>query len=287
MKNYIILLRPAQWIKNLFILLPLFFGLKITDGNLLCTALLAAFFFSLVTSAIYIFNDYYDREEDKKHPTKRNRPFAAGKVSIKNAFTLMAVFFFIGCVGSWAMEPSMLYLVLSYCFLNVLYTLKLKHIVLVDIVIVGIGFVIRLLIGAVVTGLALSQWIVTMIFLLALFISIAKRRDDMLIYINEGKMTRKVIDGYNMEFLNASMVLAATAVIVFYIIYTVSPEVIGKVHTDKLYFTSVFVVLGVLRYLQIAFVENNSGSPTEILLKDKFILFTILGWIVTFVALTY
>ncbi|MBN1494615.1 decaprenyl-phosphate phosphoribosyltransferase [Candidatus Peregrinibacteria bacterium] len=287
MKNYLALLRPTQWIKNLFILLPLFFGLKITDLNLLSTALLAVFFFSFVTSAVYIFNDYYDLEEDKKHPIKRNRPFAAGKVSIKKAFILMAVLFVIGCAGSWVMAPSMFYLVLSYCFFNVLYTLKFKHIVLIDIVIVGIGFVIRLLIGAVVTGLALSQWIVTMIFLLALFISIAKRRDDMLIYLNEGKMTRKVMDGYNMEFLNASMVLAASAVVVFYIIYTVSPDVIGKVHTDKLYFTSVFVVLGVLRYLQIAFVENNSGSPTEILLKDKFILFTILGWAVTFVALTY
>lgn len=287
MKNYIKLLRPTQWLKNLFILLPLFFDFKITNVPLLYTSILAIFFFSLITSSVYIFNDYHDRDEDKKHPQKKTRPFASGKVSIKKAFILMAMLFVIGCVGSWLINPSMLYLVLLYSLINILYTLKLKLISLIDIVIIGIGFVIRLLIGAVVTGLTLSHWIITMIFLLALFISIAKRRDDMSIFVNEGNITRKVIAGYNMEFLNSAMVLSASAVIVFYIIYTVSPEIIMKVHTDKLYFTSIFVVLGILRYLQIAFVENNCGSPTYILIKDKFILFTILGWIVTFVALTY
>ncbi|MBI5412862.1 decaprenyl-phosphate phosphoribosyltransferase [Candidatus Peregrinibacteria bacterium] len=287
MKNYIVLMRPVQWVKNLFILLPLFFGLKITDTTLLGITVLAAFFFSLVASAVYIFNDYHDKEEDKNHPLKRTRPFPSGKVSTKNAFILMSLLLVAGCVGLWLIAPAMFYIVLAYVLLNVSYTLKLKHIALLDIMIIAVGFVIRLIVGSVITGIPLSHWIILMTFLLALFIALAKRRDDVLIYLNGGEMTRKTVDGYNLEFLNAAMVVAAAAIIVFYIMYTVSPEIAAKIHTDKLYFTSVFVVLGILRYLQITFVENDSGSPTEILLKDKIIIFSVLAWALTFIALIY
>ena len=156
-----------------------------------------------------------------------------------------------------------------------------------DITIISIGFVLRLFIGSVVTETHLSKWIVIMTFLLALFLALAKRRDDVIHYMNTGKKMRKVIDGYNLQLIDGAMLIMASVVIVSYLLYTTSLEVIQRINSEYLYITSIFVILGVLRYFQITFVGNNSGSPTKILLQDKFIIITILSWILSFVYLIY
>jgi 4-hydroxybenzoate polyprenyltransferase len=168
--------------------------------------------------------------------------------------------------------------------MNILYSLKLKHISIIDIFIIATGFVLRLFAGSVVTDIKLSMWIVIMTFLLAIFLALAKRRDD-IILSSQGKDTRKNIDGYNLEFVNASMVLMAGVVVVSYILYTVSDNVIHRLGTDHLYLTSFFVILGILRYMQITFVEEDSGSPTAIVLKDKFMQFTIILWLLSFIVI--
>ena len=175
-----------------------------------------------------------------------------------------------------------------YVLFNISYSLYLKHIAILDVAILATGYVFRLFVGSAVTYVPLSMWIVIMTYLLALFLALAKRRDDVLIFVETGKKMRKVIDGYNLQFLDISMGIMGSVVIVAYIMYTVSDSVIRKVYNGEyLYLTSIFVILGVLRYLQIAFVLKDSGSPTKIFLKDRFIQLTVLFWLLTFTWILY
>ena len=175
----------------------------------------------------------------------------------------------------------------AYAVMNIAYSFHLKHVAILDVTIIAIGFVLRLFIGSAVTGIPLSMWIVVMTFLLALFMALAKRRDDVLIFMETGKKMRKVIDGYNLQFLDTAMAIMASVVIVAYTIYTTSTDVTARFHTQYLYLTSLFVILGIMRYLQIAFVHLDSGSPTRIVLKDRFMQLTILAWIISFAWILY
>jgi len=287
MKDFFNLLRPWQWTKNLFILLPLFFALQINRMDLLIKAGTAFLSFCLIASAIYILNDLFDIKEDKLHPRKKDRPLPAEKISKKTATIAMFVFLSSGLILSYLISIYMLYLVLLYVGLNIVYTIKLKHVPIVDIFIIASGFVIRVFIGGVVTHIKIYSWIVIMTFLLALLLSLAKRRDDVLILLETNDRTRKSIDGYNLAFIDMSMMAMAAITIVAYIMYTMSPDTMLKFRTDKLYFTTFFVILGIMRYMQITLVEKKSGSPTEVLLKDRFLQSTLLCWIITFGILIY
>ena len=156
-----------------------------------------------------------------------------------------------------------------------------------DVAIIATGFVLRLFVGSAVTGIELTFWIVVITFLLALFMALAKRRSDVLLFLNTGAKTRKVIDGYNLRFLDSAMAIMASVVIVSYILWTTSTEVIQKLHSKYLYLTALFVILGILRYMQITLVDENSGSPTEILWKDRFIQLNSVCWVLVFAWILY
>ncbi|MBA3031266.1 MAG: decaprenyl-phosphate phosphoribosyltransferase [Desulfobacteraceae bacterium] len=287
MKDFIKLLRPWQWTKNLFIFLPLFFALQINHLDLVIKAGAAFLIFCLITSSIYIFNDWHDVEDDRLHPEKRLRPLASGKISKKVAGTAITVFSTLGLILSYCLGHAMLSLVAFYMVLNVAYTLKLKHISIMDIFIIASGFVIRIFIGGVVTHIKIYPWIIIMTFLLSLFLALGKRRDDVLILLESNNKTRKSLDGYNLQFLDMTMMAMAAITIVAYIMYTMSTEVMARFRTDKLYFTTLFVILGIMRYMKLILVEKKSGDPTEILLKDRFLQYTILCWIISFGILIY
>ncbi len=288
MREFLKLLRVHQWVKNVFILLPAFFGLRITEPRTLMVAVGGALGFSMIASAVYILNDWRDREADRLHPKKKHRPLAANTVSVPAALSTMTLMGFCGLILIGVFDLRALYLALVYVGMNILYTFWLKHIALLDIFIIGLGFVIRIGVGArvVTPDIPLSMWIVVMTFLGALFLGLAKRRDDVLLASN-GLEIRKSIEGYNLLFINGAMVMMASVLIVGYLLYVSNPEVIAHFRSDKLYFTAGFVVLGVLRYMQLTFVEEKSGSPTRILLGDIFLQITIIGWLVTFVWLIY
>ena len=287
MYDLFVLSRPAQWTKNLFIFLPLFFALQIYHPAILIKAGLAFAVFCMLASSIYIFNDYHDIDEDRLHPRKKMRPLAAGRTSVAKALCMSAALLTFGLTGAWLLGFSTFYLALTYIALNVAYTIKLKHIPIIDIFIIASGFVIRIFVGGAVTGIKIYPWIVVMTFLLALFLALGKRRDDVLIFINNGEVSRKSIDGYNLAFIDSGMMAMASITIVSYIMYTMSAESIAKFKTDHLYLTAIFVIFGIMRYLQIVMVEQRSGAPSEILLKDKFIQLSIFGWILTFFLLIY
>lgn len=286
-KSAVKLIRPHQYTKNLFIFLPLFFVGNITDVSILINGIIGFLAFSASASAIYILNDYLDVEDDRKHPEKKDRPLAAGLISKNEAFTLIGVLITIGITIMLTQSWKALIALLLYVILNIFYCFILKHIAIVDITIIAIGFILRLFVGSFVTGVPLTKWIVIMTFLLALFIALAKRRNDITHFLNTGEKMRKVIDGYNLKFIDGSMMIMASVVIVAYLQYTTSPEVIERFNSQYLYLTSFFVIIGVMRYMQISFVEDNSGSPTKILLKDKFTIINILGWLASFVYLIY
>ena len=286
-KDILELIRPHHYIKNLFIFLPLFFSGEITNLKLLINTAIAFVSFSLIASSVYIFNDYRDIEEDCRHPKKRTRPLASGKISRREGITLMVVLFMLGFSLMALISTYATAILAAYVIMNVAYSLYLKQVAILDVVIIAIGFVLRLFTGSAVTGIVLSEWIVVMTFLLALFIALAKRRDDVLIYLETGKEMRKVIYGYNLQFLDTAMAIMASVVIVAYTVYTASDEVVRKFHSHYLYLTSLFVVLGILRYLQITFVYRDSGSPTTIVLKDRFMQVVLLGWIAVFGWIIY
>jgi 4-hydroxybenzoate polyprenyltransferase len=287
MKNIITLIRPHQYVKNLFIFLPIFFAGLITSPELLINTFIAFAAFSISASAIYILNDYLDIEEDRQHPKKKYRSLASGSISKKDAISLMSIFFIVGISLMTALSLQAVAILAVYITLNIGYSFYLKHIAILDVTIIATGFVLRLFVGSTVTGIPLSMWIVIMTFLLALFMALAKRRDDILIFLNTGKGTRKVIDGYNIQLIDGVMMIMASVVIVAYILYTTSIAVVQRWQSEYLYLTALFVVLGIMRYLQIAFVEKDSGSPTKIVLKDKFMQITILAWIFSFVWIIY
>ncbi len=242
--------------------------------------------FCALASAVYVMNDYVDREEDRHHPEKKHRPLAAGTISVRSAFVLMGFLMTFG-IGIFAyLGGETLGIALFYFAINVAYSFKLKHIAVIDVSILAVGFVLRLFIGASIGDISLSMWIILITFLLALFLGLAKRRTDVLL-AEEGTRTRKAIDGYNLEFINAAMMMMASVVVVAYIFYTISPEIQNKYHSQYLYLTVLFVLIAILRYMQITFVEQNSGNPAKILLKDLFLQLTIVAWLAAFVFLIY
>jgi len=286
-KDILKLIRPHQYIKNLFIFMPLFFVGQFDNTELLLNAAIAFVAYSLTASAIYTFNDYHDIEEDRQHPKKKDRPLASGAISKSHAFIIMSVLFVAGFTLMASLSLKAVGLLAGYVVMNIAYSFHLKHVSIIDVSIIAIGFVLRLFIGSAVTNIPLSMWIVIMTFLLALFIALAKRRDDVLIYLDTGKKMRKVNDGYNIQFLDTAMAIMASVVIVAYTIYTTSPEVVARIDSEYLYLTAFFVILGIMRYLQVAFVLKDSGSPTKIVLKDRFMQFTLIGWVLTFAWILY
>lgn len=287
-RDYLTLMRPHQYVKNLVLFFPALFALQLTldHGEIIWKIAIGTVAFSLVASAVYILNDYIDREHDREHPTKKDRPLASGRVKASTALTLMGVLVVLGLgIFAW-LSMSALYLAIGYLIMNVLYSVRLKHIPIIDIFIIALGFVIRIAIGSEVGDIPLSMWIILMTYLLALFLALAKRRDDVLLAAG-GKKVRKSIDGYNLEFINGAMMVMASVLIVSYISYTIAPDGGKKFGSEYLYITVFFVLLGILRYMQITFVEQKSGSPTQVLFKDLFLQLTLLGWLVTFVILIY
>ncbi|WP_022851525.1 decaprenyl-phosphate phosphoribosyltransferase [Limisalsivibrio acetivorans] len=277
------LLRPHQYIKNLFVFAPVFFSFNL-DIYIIFKTFIVFALFSLLASSIYIINDIKDLEEDRKHPVKKHRPIASGIIKPFTAALTSITLALTAFISAFFLSSNLLLVFLIYFVLNIAYSFKLKHIAIVDIAIIATGFVLRLYAGNSVTDIELSKWIIVVTFLLALFLAVAKRRDDVLLS-TRGHQTRKNIDGYNLEFVNATMVLMSGVVIVAYLLYSVSPSVIERLGTDNLFITTFFVVLGIMRYMQITFVEQNSGSPTRIVIKDRFLQVTIFLWITLFFVL--
>ncbi|TAH42408.1 MAG: prenyltransferase [Bacteroidetes bacterium] len=287
MKIYIRLIRLNQWAKNLLLFAPLFFAGHFTEVDLFINAVYGFVLFSLLASSIYIFNDYNDIEKDRLHPVKKNRPLASGEISIRSAL-MLALFLFVGSLSmAWLLNPVFFYILLTYGIINILYSLGMKNLSLLDIFIVSSGFVLRVYAGGVLTATPVSQWLFIMSFLLALFIAFAKRRDDVLIKLGTGVEIRTAVKGYNLEFISSSISILCGILVVTYLLYVTSPDVEMRFPDKPIYISALFVLLGILRYLQITLVDGKSGSPTRVFYTDRFIQIVLLLWVMFFVFLIY
>ena len=285
MKVLLKLLRIKQWIKNIFILLPAFFGG--TLSLIVVNELIIGFFsFSFIASSIYIINDLSDIEADKQHPKKKNRPIPAGLISKPKAISIsIALFITSISLSFFFLSTSFILVLFAYYLLNLAYSTVLKHISLLDIAIVSFGFVFRIIAGGELVNVEISFWLLLMTFLFSLFIVIAKRRDDFNVHSSASQI-RKVNQYYNLAFLNTILSMVASLMMVCYIMYTTS----SIYFIDQPYWalaSCILVIIGLIRYFQAIYVEENGGSPTEFAIKDNVIKVIVFSWLSIFCYLIY
>lgn len=290
-KDILRLIRPKQWIKNMFVFIPMFFAGELFDLHSLCLCAVTFLAYSFMASSIYCYNDIVDADADRRHPVKCHRPVASGAVSVRLAYTLMALMAVLSVAVVLLLPPevlaNVLAVVLFYYLLNLSYCSKLKQYAIVDVCIVAFGFVLRILAGGFACEVTPSNWLVIMTFLLTLFMSFAKRCDDVLRMNETGEPPRKNTVRYNLTFINQAITITASVTLVCYIMYTVSPEVTERFDTPYLYLTFVFVLLGLLRYIQIAVVDKKSGDPTKVILHDHFSQMIVVAWVLSFLLMIY
>ncbi len=292
MSSILKLIRPQQWLKNVFVMIPMFFGGSLLDPGDIRASVLTFMAYSFVASSVYCFNDINDVEADRRHPVKCRRPLASGAVSMGTAWVLMVLMLvvaaaFTAMLGDREHVLKVGAVLLFYYIMNLAYCAKLKQYAIVDVCVVAFGFVLRVLAGGFATDIVPSKWLVLMTFLLTLFLSFAKRRDDVLRMNETGEPPRKNTIRYNLTFINQAITVSASVTLVCYIMYTVSPEVVARFGSDMLYLTSVFVLLGLLRYMQITVVDKKSGDPTKMVLHDRFTQLVVAAWALTFLVIIY
>lgn len=274
----ITVMRPHQWVKNLFILAPLLFGKRLTDVSAVISASMAFMVFCLLASAVYIFNDIQDAKEDAAHPEKRDRPIASGDLPASLAMIWATVLVLVaGGLGSmlgWAFFS----ICVLYILLMIAYCLVLKKMIVLDAMTIATGFVIRVVAGAIAVNVATTHWLIACTFLLALFLAFTKRRQELLSLSEEAAGHRQVLGTYTVKYLEQVNIIIIGAAIVCYALYTVAPETIDKFGTDSLIYGTVFVMYGMLRYLALVSDPQKGGNPSKMLLGDFPLMLTIAGW---------
>jgi len=284
-------LRPYQWIKNVFIFAPMVFALQFLQTEYILPGIAAFFLFSLVAGCIYVFNDIFDREKDRLHPEKRKRPIASGRLGVKTAATWAAVILVLALFLIYRMNVYFFYISLVYIVMNILYSSLFKQVVILDVMIIAVGFVLRVEIGGYVNHIELSPWILVITFLLAIFLGLIKRRQE-LIKINEIEndtgvevQTRKTLKKYNQLLLDQLISITTATTLISYAIYVVNPDIQQKFHTKQLYLTVPFVVFGLFRYLYLTYVKGKGENPTEIIITDPPFTINAILWVLVFVLL--
>ncbi len=288
--NIMRLARPKHWIKNMFVLFPAFFGGGFKNTDDLAESLIAFLAFSFTASSIYCYNDILDIDDDRRHNEKCHRPIASGAVTVTQGYFLMLLLACLG-IGTTLLLPSdskgLLLVIVSYFVMEIAYCRWLKRIAVVDVVVLSFGFVLRILAGSAATGILASHWLVLMTFLLALLLAFAKRRDDVLRLMKTGEAPRHNTRRYNLMFVNQAITVTASVTLVCYIMYTISPEVTLRTNFRYGYLTTIFVLLGLLRYMQLTSVDGKSGDPTKLFYSDHFLQVVVGLWLASYFVIIY
>ena len=271
-------MRPHQWVKNLFIFAPLLFGRKLTDLSAVGAALVAFCVFCLLSSALYILNDWRDADEDRAHPGKSNRPISSGELPVSAALLFSAVLAAAAFFLSLWLGTSFVVIAITYFVLTLAYCLSLKRLIVLDCIVIASGFVLRVIGGAVAISVVPTHWLIACAFLLALFLAFSKRRQELLTLSNNAVEHRKVLGQYSVAYLEQVNVILIGAAIVSYALYTVAPETVERFGTDALIYGTVFVIYGMLRYLALINNPENGGNPSKMLLRDRPLLITVVAW---------
>jgi len=280
------LIRVKQWIKNIFVFVPILFSKHLFDLSFLVQVLLAFFAFSFASSMIYIFNDIRDSEEDRLHPVKKNRPIANGDINVNSAYGIMFIIFLILNSSHFLFPTSFVIVLFFYIILNVFYTMWLKRIVIVDILCIAGGFMLRVLGGALVIDVDISRWLILTTLFIALFMAAMKRRSELQTQSTENS-TRKVLEQYSLNFIDQISVITATGLIICYALYSVSDRTVSFFNTDYMVFTTIFVVYGIFRYMFVVHKKQKGEDPTELILTDTPTLLNLVFYIITVIIMIY
>jgi 4-hydroxybenzoate polyprenyltransferase len=280
-------LRPSQWPKNLFVLAPLVFGSKLGDPAAVGRALLALVAFSAAASAVYLVNDLRDREEDRLHPLKRLRPLAAGTLSVAAAVAAVMLLVAADAALAWRLGAGFGLVLGAYLLLNLLYTLWFKHMVILDVMCIGLGFVLRVVAGAQATAVQVSSWLFLCTTFLALFLAFSKRRHEITLLSGAASGQRPVLDHYSPAFLDQMINVVTASAVVSYALYAVAPETVAKYHTQGLIYTIPLVLFGIFRYLYLMYQRPGERNPTETILRDPPFVINIMVWGLAVVSIVY
>ncbi len=281
------LARPGHWIKNSVVLAALFFAGVASDKDSVFLALAAAGVFCLISSAIYTLNDIIDRQQDKQHPLKKSRPLASGDISVPAATIFFVFLAMSGIVGAWLIGHNLIIIAGLFFILNILYSYWLKHLVILDVMAIALGFVLRGYAGAAAIDVPASKWMIINTLFLALFLGFGKRRHELVFLEENATAHRKILSKYSPYLLDQLIGVVTATVVVIYLLYTISTEVSEKLGTEYLYFTVPFVVYGVFRYLYLIHKEYEGGSPTRLLISDKPLLIDVILWLITVILILY
>ena len=279
-------LRPRQWVKNLFVFGGLVFSQRLFTASV-WPALAAFVIFCMLSGAIYLFNDVADRDKDRLHPRKRERPIASGLLSIPVALGAAMVLLVTGLAAAAALSPRFAAVALAYVGLLSLYLVILKHVVIVDVLTVAIGFVLRAVGGALAIGVDISGWLLICTILIALFLALGKRRHEYLTLEGEAARHRPILAEYSAGLLDQMIAVVTASTVTAYALYTMSPETVAKFHTQLLPATLPFVLYGIFRYLYLLYRRQLGGNPSELFLNDRALLLNTIGWIVAVLLIIY
>ena len=287
--NLVKLSRPKQWIKNFFVFAPLIFSKHIFDFNFLLTSILAFAIFCICSSAVYVMNDIMDAESDRSHPKKKYRPIASGEVSIGIAIVFLIILLIVVAALCILTKPIFIFIIILYILSNALYSWKVKSIVLLDVFFISFGFMLRVLGGAAAIGVYVSSWMVLTTIFISLFLAISKRRGELSQPLGQGNIEkqRKVLKEYSVEFADELNTIAAAGTIISYALYSVSDRTIAIFGSEKLIYTTPFVIYGIFRYMYLIHKKNLGESPTSLVTKDIPIILNVLLWFFSCVAIIY
>lgn len=285
-------MRPKQWTKNAFVFAGLIFSLKLFDFWSLVKVIAAFCTFCLVSGTVYIINDIIDYEKDRNHPEKRNRPIASDLLPRPLAAVLALVIIVAALVIAFSLEPNFAWICVFYFTMNLGYSLYLKNIVIIDVIIIALGFILRAVAGAVVIDVFISEWLLICTMLLALFLALCKRRHELALteeLADQGKKTktRQVLAEYSLDLLDQMIAVVTASALMAYSLYTISGSVMTKFHTTNLQFTIPFVLFGIFRYLYLVHKKNLGGSPEMILLKDTPLIIDLVLWVAVVFSVLY
>lgn len=269
-------LRPHQWVKNAFVLMPVIFAGKFDDSASLSAAGLAFMAFSLCASAIYLLNDTIDYLRDQSHPKKKLRPIASGKVKRSTAVAMSLISAGLGLGLAWQLNHATALTIIGYVVMNIAYSFGLKHLFLIDLFMIAIGFILRVSVGAFAIGVRMSPWLLLCTLFIALFLGLCKRRHER-VSLGDGAVAhRSILAHYSLPFLDQLILVTSSATIMCYALYTIDPWVCARLGTNGLLLTIPLVLFGIFRYLSLVYQSGEGGSPTQLVLRDRGIQVVVL-----------
>ena len=280
-------MRPQQWIKNGFIFAALIFSHSLSHWDRCRQVALAAVVFCVVSSLTYLFNDIMDASEDRHHPSKKLRPIASGRLSAKTAGITAAILAIGGTVAAWWLDIRFMAIVVAYLALNILYSTLLKHVFLLDVFIVAVGFLFRVIAGGLVIHVAISPWLIVCTTLLALFIALSKRRHELVLLGDQASDHRAILADYSPYYLDQLIGIVTASTVISYTLYTLSPDVQSKFPNKRLELTIPLVLFGIFRYLHLIHHGEQGGNPTRSLFTDPVLLTVVLLWAASVVLIIY